>query len=263
MLYKMQFGDSPMTFEIKGLDKFQKSMRHLSKQLDYAMTLTINDLSFQIKREMGAEVKQKFGGPLPLAQAFGVRKATKKNIVATVELNDGSRNKNGINYRKKIGHHFTGGKRHHRSSEGAFMYFDNIKKGESATFGQEAKLTKGGYMSGGTYNKILSQLKIADRKSGYSSNATGSKRSKRKRKAKGYFAVTTTRAERHGGRRTRHLRPGVWQRDGGDVLPILMFTKDGTYKKRFNLYKTGSRIVNKKAQDLFYKNMTRALRTAR
>lgn len=254
-----------MTMEIKGLDNFQKSLSKLSTQMDYAATLTVNDLAFALKKQMAFELKTKFGGPLPMAQAFGVIKAKKTNIIATVGMNDGSKNKNGIDYTKKIGHHFTGGKRHHRSSEGAFMYFDYIKKGESAMLGQEAPLTKGGYMTGGNYNKILSYLRIAERKAGYTANRTRSKNGHRKKlkKNNGWFQVTTTRAERYNGNRTRHLKPGIYKRDRADVLPILIFAKDGIYKKRFSLYKTGSKILKNKAQDLFYKNMTKALKTAR
>lgn len=252
---------------IKGLDALTKDINKLAKQLPFATKNTLNDLAFDVRRLQTAQMRAKMGRPLPLrnSSVFHVEKATKKTLAATVSLNDGTFNRNGINYVQKIGHLFTGGKRGHKAGEGRLYHGGYMKSGEMYVFGQEAPLTKGGYITGGTMNKIFASARVKGRNIGVTNTAARVRRGRPKKGQKskrlgkkGYFVVGNNRSVR-----AKHLKRGIYKRDKADLLPVLIFTGDGSYKPMFNLEKMGRSVVKKNLEKHFRKNIKAALKTAR
>ena len=47
-----------MTIEIKGLDKLNKSLSAMSKQIPFATAMTLNDLAFDSMKALNADLKQ-------------------------------------------------------------------------------------------------------------------------------------------------------------------------------------------------------------
>lgn len=251
------------------IDTSKLGLSKITKQIPYAAMLTIKNLVYDIRDAQTSEVKAKFGGPLPMGKSsvFCVTLPTKDNLVGTVKLSDGC-TKNGIDYQQKIGHHFTGGQRSHKKSEARLMYNSWLDKGEMYTFGDEAKLTKGGYISAATLNKIFASARVKSNKAGFDSTARYAKRGRPKKgerrkkstRNRGFFVVGTSR---HMQRKGNWLSPGIYERDRGDVKPMLIFVGDGKYKRIFDFGETGRKILSRRSEKYFYKNIEKAIRSAR
>jgi len=211
-----------MTFEITGLDKFQKSLSQLSKQVDYAMKLTLNDLAFDAQNSLGKEIKHGLEAKEITSRAFSVDKAKKSNLVATIRLKDDWRE-------DVIPQHFKGG-------PGAVIKF-------------EKEMISRGYMGRG--NSAVPIKKIG--KTRYNNILNATRRGIRSHSK--YFVIGT--------KDKSHLRPGVWQKNKRSPKLLIPFRQEAQYKKRFDMYETVEKVVNRRAQSYFYKNMTKALRSAR
>ena len=73
------------------------------------------------------------------------------------------------------------------------------------------------------------------------------------------FVVSTNNTDR----RTAHLHPGVYKRLKRKVKPLMLFTQEAKYNKRFDMYKTVKKVVTRRAETYFFKNLDKAMRTAR
>ena len=124
-----------------------------------------------------------------------------------------------------------------------------VKTRYAMVYAQGRKLPKGFYQS------ILSQLRATRNARGYDANATDSKRSKAKRLKRQFFLV-----------RTGRLR-GVWMRtrsdDGNIAVPVFIFVKHTSYKKRLRFYEVSQGAANKHWPIEFKKALRKALDTAK
>lgn len=213
-----------MVFEITGLDKFQKSMRHLSKQLDYAMSQTLNDLAFDAQDSLRKEIKGGMNTRVNTSKAFAVDKSSKSNKIAIVRLKDDW-------HKDAIPQHYLGGK--------------------GATIGFEYAMISRGHMRKG-------QSAIPLKKTGKARYKTLTQNTRRETKSNLFVASSTSK-----NKRTGHLKPGVYQRLKRKVKPVVLFTQEAQYKKRFDMSVTVKKVVTRRAKSYFYKNMARALRNAR
>ena len=75
-----------MTVEIKGLEKLNKKLSAISKQLPYALKGTLNDLAFDAQKSLTAEIKHGMNVRVNTSKAWAVDKADKTSLIATVRL---------------------------------------------------------------------------------------------------------------------------------------------------------------------------------
>ena len=238
-----------MAIEIKGLDNLQKSLGKLSSQMDYALTLTVNDLAFDIHKQMKLEINDSLDVKIKrLSSAFRIKKASKKNIEAKVYVP-----KHDWRYNVLV-HHTAGGVR-------TLKGLEKLLRGAGFLYGNEIMTPSPGVrIKPGTYTKMISDLRIQN-KEGFSSHRA--KKSRGRLKNSKYFIA------QRGVRRTQHLHEGIYVRqkgvDLGRPIAILRKAKAPNYEKDslMSAYEVGGFILKKHGQDYFYKNMIKALRTAR
>lgn len=213
-----------MTLEIKGLEQFNNRLRKLSSQMDYALTLTINDLVFDSQKALNADIGSKLNAKALTTKAYAVDKATKKTLVGVVRMKSDW-------HKVALAHHYSGG-------SGVPIMF-------------EKEMINRGYM--GSNNSAIPVRKMGKAKYKTILNATTQgARSK-------HFVVPTQNRNK----RTQHLEPGIYERLKRKVKPVIIFTSEAQYRKRMDMRNIVEKIVNRRASIYFSKNMTKALRGAR
>jgi hypothetical protein len=184
----------------------------------YAMTLTARD----VKTEEQAVMRRVFDRPTPYAMnALMVRHATKQTMVASVEYKDGF---GGTPAKRFLNPHVNGGARSLKSHE--LQIAPLLRTSSYLVPARGMPVNAHGNVTGGTFRKIISQLKVSPDPI---TNASGSARSRRKRKAVSYFVSAT--------------KDIVFERRGKDVKPALIGVRAPVYSKRFPFYETAARVV--------------------
>ncbi len=213
-----------MTFAIKGMEELQKDLSKLSKQLPYAMSLTLNDLAFDAQQSLTKEIKHGMNVRDNTSKAFLVGKSNKTNLIATVRMKDDW-------HRTALQHHYFGGK-------GATIAFEKAMVGR-------------GYMSAG--NSAIPIKKMG--KARYKTVLSATRRGARSK----MFVVSTNNKNR----RTKHLHPGVYTRLKRKSKPVILFTSEAKYQKRFDMGVTVEKVVQRRAEKYFWKNLDKAMGSAR
>ncbi len=211
-----------MIFEIKGLDKVQKSLGQLSKQLDYAMMLTLNDLAFDTQDSLRGEIKGGLKAKVNTSKAFAIDKAKKSNLTATIRLKDDW-------HKQPIPQHYKGG--------------------DSLQIGFEKSMISRGYMT--PKHSAIPLKKMG--KARYKTVLNATRRGIRSHSK--LFVIGT--------KNKSNLRAGIWQKNKRRPKLLIPFRTEAEYTKRFDMYRTIEKVVQRRASSYFYKNLERALRTAR
>lgn len=199
------------------------------QQIPFATALAMTRTAQDVKTEEISVMKRVFDRPTNYTlNALAVRQAKKRDLIASVEFKEFAGK--GTPAKRFLNPHVHGGGRSHKRSERLLMSSALASGSGFTALGRSAPRDSHGNMSGRIYTRILSQVRAS---SDALANATGSKRSKAKRKVGGYFVP------KPGGR----LKPGVYQRDGRNVKPILVFTRAPNYRKRFPFYETAASVV--------------------
>lgn len=197
----------------------------------YALTKTAQD----IKAAEIANMKAVFDRPTRFAlNALFLRPATKRELTAVVYFKDGF---GSIPASRFLGPQVDGGPRQHKSHEKRLIRAGHMRSDEFAVPGAGARLDRFGNLPGSTIERILSQVQAAEQFSGYHANATNSRHSRAKRKKAGRYFVL--RPETSG----RKVPPGIyWRKDLKEIVPVIMFVKAPTYRKRFPFYETAQQV---------------------
>lgn len=193
------------------------------RALQFALTATAMD----VKAAEIATMRRVFQNPVSFTlNSLFVRAATKRTKTATVYFKDFATK--GVPAGRYLRAQIEGGLRSTKSSERELY---PLMRGHKYLLpGPGAVLNMHGNMSGGFLTKVLSQVRMA---SDPLQNATGSRRSRAKRRAEGYFIP-----------RAGHPLPGaVYKRQGKGVIPVLLFKSNITYRKRFPFYEVAQQIT--------------------
>lgn len=219
------------------------------QQLPFATALAMTRTAQDVKSEEISVMKRVFDRPTNYTlNSLFVRPATKRDLIASVEFKEFAGK--GTPAKRFLNPHVHGGGRSHKRSERLLMSSGLSSFGGFTVLGRSAPRDSHGNMTGGQYTKLLSQVRASG---DATSNASGSRRSKAKRKTGGHFIAE------HGNR----LKPGVYQREGQNVKPILIFTKAPVYRKRFPFYETASTVVAARFDDNFKAAFQFAMGTAK
>jgi len=200
----------------------------------YALTKTAQD----IKAAEIASMKAVFDRPSRFTlNALYMQPAKKNSLVAVVYFKEGF---GSIPAWRYLGPQVEGGGRQHKSHEKRLIRAGHMKPDEYAVPGAGAKLDQYGNISGPTIERILSHVQAAEQFAGYQANATGSRRSRAKRRKGGtYFVLRPDGA----GRARGSVAPGIYLRQNvNQIVPVIMFVKAPRYRKRFPFYETAREV---------------------
>ena len=233
----MQFDVRSNVMQVKRfLDEAQQ------KQLPFATVLAMTLTAKDVKEHEKTVMQRVFDRPTPYAlNALQVKPATKRTMQATVEFKEGF---NGTPAKRFLNPEVNGGPRSQKSSEKSLA--SRLKTASYYAPGRAMALNSYGNLSGSAVKKILSQLGAS---SNADSNATNSKRSKRKRKTQAFFIP------KKGGM--------VLERKGEALSVALVGIRSPHYRKRFPFYEEAAKVVEDRMPVNFEVAFQKAMATAR
>lgn len=207
--------------------------RHIPFASLYAATLTARDVEAREKTVM----QQVFDRPTPyVMNALRVKPASKGSPIASVEFREFAGK--GTPAKRFMNPNIHGGSRSLKATERQLG-------GQYYVPGLDLKKDGYGNVPGSVYRRILSQL---NRSTNADANATGSRRSKAKRKADAYFKTK---------------RGYVLHRIGQHDLKVaLVPIRPPTYRKRFPFYEEAAKVVADKYPKNFLTALERAISTS-
>lgn len=240
----------------------EKSINNVNKQLDFATVRVANLLAFGVRDSLKGQMRAKFTNPTPWTmRSIEVIKATKQQPAAFVQLRTDQRQ------HRALGHHFSGGLRPWKRMEGRLYRTGILGPGLAAIPGAKAARNVYGNIRPSLVTQILSYFDTLEM--GNMGPAGRVKMAKLGKSRDGYVRI--------GGRQyfvsfgksaSQPLRRGIWsKRDihGVIVEPMLMFTREGRYQKRFDWLQTFDDVLKKNGglDALFWKHFKEAMDTAR
>ena len=243
------------------LKAFNAAMDGLAKdQIPFATAYALTQTAKAAQGEVEREIARVFDRPTPFTrQAIRIRPATKKRLQSEVLIKDYAAKGNAAV--KWLLAQVYGGPRNLKAFERLLSWSGAMPAGWYAVPTSYAPLDQYGNVSGGTINKILSQLRASR---DLSTNESATKRAARnaKQRAGRYFAVLPGRE------RTRHLKPGIYERAsfafGSSVRPIFIYTQNAPrYRPRLKFDKIVRDTVQAQIGLQFKRGFALAARTAK
>lgn len=214
--------------------QLKAAIRQYGDQLTrYALPMALTRTAQDARQAVQRALPETFDRPTPYTiNSTFIRPATKADPVAWVGFKDDWGK--GTPAARYLLPNVDGGRRRDKRMERQLRTAGLLPAGMFAVPGEEASLDAYGNMRRSEVVRILSQTR-AFGEQGYSANRTGSARSKKKRRRNGYFAALPGNA---GG-----LPPGIYQRDGGDARPVVIFVRAPSYRPRFRFHDIVERAV--------------------
>jgi hypothetical protein len=204
--------------------------RHIPFAAIYAATLTARE----VKTHEQSVMRRVFDRPTPYTlNALATKPATKAAPVASVEFKEFG----GTPAKRFLNPEIHGGARSMKS-------FERQMGGQFYAPGKGAVLNAYGNIAGSVYRRMLSQLMAS---TNADANASGSRRSKKKRKSDAYFVTK---------------RGGIMQRKGSDVKLVLVPIRAPNYRKLFPFYDEAKQVVAARYPDNFVTALNRAIATS-
>lgn len=257
-----------MRFEVKSNAKqVGARLGRMAGQTNAALARALNWTAQDLRAHLQSDMRQVFDRPTPFTlNGLRVWNATSAKPVATV----------GFREQKTGGHYLQvqvdGGRRRLKGLEVRLRRIGLMLPDEFAMPAAGARMDAYGNMSRGQIVQILSQLGSA-KFSGDFSVASNSKRSRAKRSVDAYFV---SRPGREFGRRrkdggsndkSQHLPAGVWLRRrfaiGTAVKPVLIFTREPSYRKRWPFFETSQRITRELFPSRYRRSLAQTLKSTR
>lgn len=219
---------------VDGVQEMPRSIRRYGELVArYAVPMALTRTAYDAREELRRTLPTVFDRPTPYTlNATYVKPATRTEPAAWVGFREFAGK--GTPAPKYLLPQVEGGRRPVKRFERALAAVGVLPSGLSAVPGEEADIDAFGNMRRGQIVRILSQLR-AFGEMGYTANATGSARSRAKRRRTGYFAAP--QGNREG------LPPGVYKRDGADARPVIVFVTRPTYRVRFPFHETVRRVA--------------------
>lgn len=201
--------------------------------LAFAQARATNALAFNVRTRWRDKAGEVFDRPTPFTRnAALVRKATVQQPVATVFIRDEAGD--GVPPARYLQQQVTGGERRLKRSEKALQAAGLMPEGHVAVPGQGAKLDSYGNIRAGQITRILSALKASNDPL---QNATARSQAKAKRRnAPAIFALPSPRGR---------LPPGVYERRGRKIIPLLVFVRGARYRPRFDVFQYAREVIQR------------------
>lgn len=230
-----------------GLDKAITKLERIKKETPSALSKALTSTAFEVRKEERAEMPRVFDKPTPyVLNSLFVWPATPASLKAEVGFKDtGGKDTPAANI---LGPHIRGGSRKYKRSEKLLTNRGILLDGRYWVPGAGVKRDRFGNVGGGTITQILSALGAqSDR---YQNTTARSRR--RNKKLPKFFAIRKP---------GRNLVPGVWEKQGLNVKPILLFVKKPQYRaNRFQFYAVGRTTAQKVWPVKFAEAMKKVMR---
>lgn len=255
-----------ITMKFQGLDKVKDKLRRLSgQQRSEAFAKAINDTAYEVRRKMQAEMTSVFDRPTPyVLKSSYVKPATPAALSA--EIMPTYLGKQGVDPQQILRAQADGGSRRDKKSEVLLRRHGWLPAGFQTVIPDPpfpGSVDAFGNIKGGFIVQVLSYLQLSAEQ-GYFQNMKangmanlkqyGSATKPKKtmsgpRLGRTYFIAggrTTLQIaggdrmvmRQSGGRRTKHLQPGVWAKlgdKGAYIKPVLLFVRAGSYSQRLSM----------------------------
>lgn len=237
------------------IEALSKALRLLGdKQLPFALALTATKLAQRVKAGELDVMRQRLDRPTPTTMnSLYVKVAKRNDPEARAFFKDAWTS--GVPADTYLQQSVKGGRRPHKRFEKALIAKGLMKSSQFAIPAPSAT-NQYGNVSRGVMMKILSALGAAETSGGFQSNATGSKRSKRKGNVQRYFVGDVDGTQ------------GIWERKktafGDGVKPVFIFAdSEPKYRTIIPFFKIADNIVKANYMAEFTSALDFALATAR
>lgn len=213
----------------------------IGKQTRFATAVALTRTGQHVKKGLRREMERVFDRPTPYTlNSLFLKPATKRRLEAIVWLKDEAFKATPA--AKYLLPQIEGGGRQLKRSEKLLAdYADLHGRVGYWVPGEGARLNQYGNMTRGQIVKILSNLRAHfDSRQ----NTTDKRRVE-------YFIGQPAGAPL-----------GVWRRDKGGIAPVMIFIPPPSYRRRFDFYGVGDRIVKEKYPKEFDRAYSEALKTA-
>lgn len=236
---------------LEGAKRVSDQLAKYEKQVPFATALALTRTAQIAKREIEQEMGSVFDRPTRWTlNSLRLIPAKKDRLVARVEMKNEADKSSPAT--KWLNPEIYGGPRQDKASERNLRNRGILPAGKYVVPGKGAKLDRFGNLTKGTITKALSGVGGFS-ETGFSANATNSKRSRRKGNAKRYFVM-----------KRGSMPIGIAERTSRNRMHILLaFTRKPNYSKRLDFYGIGDKVVRRHLADEFRKAMEKAIRTAR
>lgn len=230
------------------LNKLSKSLKDVQqKQIPFAAAIALTRTARLVKEAEREEMADVFDRPTKFTlNSLYVKAATKHKLEALVWLKDWA--PKGTAAARYLLPQIQGGQRKLKGFEVLLNRRGILPDGYYTVPGKSAKLDRHGNISKGQLNQILSYSRSQR------DNAQNTKLETGRRSTKARFIVFEEREGKPG---------GIWQMKYGGLLPVLIFVKRPSFKKRFDFEKVADKTQKLVFTREFYKAYEYAQRTAR
>ena len=240
------------TSELRGL---VKQLEALNKRgISFATQRDTNNVAFKVRDEWKAKAAQVFDRPTAFTRnAALVQQAGKGGDrsgrgfrrtgteAARIFIRDEAA---GITPQVYLQQQVLGGERRLKRSERALQAGGFLPPGFIAVPGAGAKLDGSGNVRAGQITRILSALRASN-----DAGQNQTERSAAKNKRRGGAVIFALSAQR--GR----LPPGVYERRGRAITPLLIFVRSGRYQPRFDIFQFARDTFNREALPEFQRQL--------
>jgi hypothetical protein len=256
--------------KINGLKALMNEMSDLEKkQLPFAMAKTLTKTAQQIKEAAVKEMSRTLDRPTPYTLgSLYIKTAKKKKLTAMVYFKDKSSAGKGNPAANFLFPQVEGGQRNLKRFESSLRRIGVLPKGLFVVPGNACPLDAHGNIPSSLIVQILSYFQ-AFGEQGYRANITDKRKKSIARGSKkqgfGFEYFVSYGPGTWSGR--QHLPAGIYKRVkfsvGTSIKPIMMFTKEPKYKKRFPFYEVAQKTLDQNLIGNFNEAMDEAVKTAK
>ncbi|ULQ45956.1 hypothetical protein JN531_012685 [Flagellatimonas centrodinii] len=237
-----------------------REIEAFEKQQRFAERLALTRLSIEVQKAEQVAIATVFDRPSSFTQrsvlTFARQEAGGNGFVRVVKIRDQA--SGGTAPDRYLAPQVHGGERSAKRFERAFRFVDfrnNAFRDDQlfAVPGKGARLNRYGNLSQGTYQRILSALRMHS-DDAFNSSARSRRRNK---KLPQYFLGKAGK-----GRRTL----AIWERHGRgqrSIKPVLIAVEKTNYRKRFPFFDIGAQVMRGRHNEVHAAALDEALRTAR
>lgn len=243
-----------ITVTAKGLDTAALMLKGVERQIPFATALALTKTAQLVKKGILEVMEKRLDNPTKTTlNSLFIAPAKPKKLQAKVWLKDTFNA--GIPADRYMQAVVYGGVRRRKRFEMALLARGLMSPNQYA-IPQKPFLDQNGNIKGQLAIRILSGLGAAETVSGYSANATNSRRSRKKGNAGRYFVGDVDGSQ------------GVWERkrigSSTGVRPVFLFTDSAPkYKVIVPFFKVADNIIKANYSKEFSKALDRAIATAR
>jgi hypothetical protein len=228
-----------VTFEMKGLDTFQKALDQLSDvRLNRSVATALTRTARDVEKAWQGRLETAFDRPTrATTRATVVKMANQSNLQAEVLIRDRSSG-GGTPPAAWLAHEEYGGTRRTKKFEQALIAQGSMPQGMRAVPGPGAMLDSFGNVSRSQIIQVLAQLG-AQFSPGYKrviSKSAAKRAEKALATGRKYIAIPQAKG---------HLAAGVYLRQSRQLSPVFYFVRTATYRPRTDLHRTAKTTADR------------------